>query len=628
MNDETQHAPRPTAAPADGATVPGHGAAPPPETIPEGSAGPFAFRPVAVPGYEILGELGRGGMGVVYKARQVKLNRVVALKMILSGGHADSRELRRFVAEGEAVASIRHPHVIQVYDVGEADGHPYMAMECLDGGSLVDRLRANGRMNPHAAAELVMKIAAGVQAAHDRGIVHRDLKPHNVLLDSPPPGAPPGAWGEPKVMDFGIAKRGASDLTQTGAIMGTPSYMAPEQARGESKAIGPAADVYSLGVMLYECLTGTVPFTGADAWSVIKQVIGDDPQPASRRAPGVPRDLDLICRKCLAKQPAERYATAAALADDLRRYLAGEAVVGARTGLWYATRKTAARWWRAAGALLVLVAVVLAAWLIPSPLNRVAAPPPPHRGEKKADPVYALLRQEVTNQAEAVRQSPPMPDRESPHPLVALPELPPVDDSRFRVLKDERIIDLRGWKPLDPENPADECSVTYFTRREMMKVAPTDELRIEGRTTGRRLVSRALRPNAETARAFAADKPGLVGGQAMKVRQLVLDVRNIPVHQDFTLRYRSTYWDSLQTAAERWVGVIGYEGSVKASMLLLFPAGRPFREYELRVAPTKQDAPVPYNGPVINVAADDKSWLYWEIANPKANYVYRVDWTW
>jgi serine/threonine protein kinase len=188
----------------------------------------------AVPGDELLGEHGRGGMGVVYKARQLKLNRVVALKMVLGARHADPRELIRFLAEAEAVAAVRHAHVIQVYDSGEADGRPYMAMECLEGGSLAQRLRERGRVAPRDAAELVAKVARGVQAAHDRGIVHRDLKPHNVLLDAPPAGSPPGAWGEPKVTDFGLAKRGASDLTQTGAIMGTPAYMAPEQAMGDT----------------------------------------------------------------------------------------------------------------------------------------------------------------------------------------------------------------------------------------------------------------------------------------------------------------------------------------------------------------------------------------------------------
>jgi serine/threonine protein kinase len=245
-----------------------------------------------------------------------------------------------------------------------------MAMECLEGGSLVSRLRNGGKLTPEAAAELLLKIARGVQAAHDRGIVHRDLKPHNVLLDAAPPGSLPGAWGEPKVTDFGLAKRGAgAELTQTGAVMGTPAYMAPEQARGETKNVGPLSDVYALGVILYECLTGTVPFTGSDAWSVIRQVVSEDPDPVTHRVPDVPRELDLICQKCLAKEPAERYASAGALADDLQRFLVGEAIRGPRTDTWYAAQKVVRRYWRPVAVLVVLLALVITAWLLPSPLG-------------------------------------------------------------------------------------------------------------------------------------------------------------------------------------------------------------------------------------------------------------------
>jgi serine/threonine protein kinase len=333
-------------------------------------AAAIAPHAVIVPGYEIIGELGRGGMGVVYKARHLKLNRIVALKMVLNAQHTDSRELGRFLLEAEAVAAIRHPYVIQVYDSGEVHGRPYMAMECLEGGSLISRVRSGGKMAPRHAAELLLKIARGVQAAHDRGIVHRDLKPHNVLLDTPPPGSAPGTWGEPKVTDFGLAKRGgASDLTQTGAVMGTPAYMAPEQARGETKNVGPLSDVYALGVILYECLTGTVPFAGEDAWSVIRQVISVEPEPVTRRVAGVPRDLDLICRKCLAKEPSERYSSAGALADDLQRFLLGEAIRGPRTDLWYATQRAVRRYWRPVAVVLLLLLLLVISWLLPSPLD-------------------------------------------------------------------------------------------------------------------------------------------------------------------------------------------------------------------------------------------------------------------
>ena len=205
------------------------------------SARPAASAPIpgAFPGYVIERELGRGGMGIVYLARQTQLNRLVALKVVRTD-RADEKELIRFLAEAEAVAAVRHPHVVQVFEYGDADGRPFLALEHLGGGSLTQRLRATGPMEATAAARLVGTLAEAVQAAHAQGIVHRDLKPGNVLFSDA---------GEPEVTDFGLAKIGSSDLTATQAVMGTPSYMAPEQARGDTKFVGPTADVYSLGVI-------------------------------------------------------------------------------------------------------------------------------------------------------------------------------------------------------------------------------------------------------------------------------------------------------------------------------------------------------------------------------------------
>ncbi|HEY1186293.1 MAG TPA: serine/threonine-protein kinase [Gemmata sp.] len=303
-------------APPDGATVARTGA-------PSGSR---AGEAPEVPGYELLGELGRGGMGVVYKARQVSLNRVVALKMLPGTSYAEHHERVRFLAEAELVAAVRHSHVVQVFDFGECAGRPYFAMEHLGGGSLVDLIRKAGRLAPRVAADLVQKIARGVGAAHDLGIVHRDIKPQNVLLDDE---------GAPKVTDFGLAKRGGrADLTQTGAVMGTPHYMAPEQASGRTKFVGPAADIYALGAILYECLTGRPPFTAEDTVQLLVKVVEDEPPAPHRLAPEVPRDLEAICLKCLRKEPHARYHTADDLADDLVRFLSGEAVGARSTGVF------------------------------------------------------------------------------------------------------------------------------------------------------------------------------------------------------------------------------------------------------------------------------------------------------
>lgn len=644
MNDETRVAPAnapPSVASAE--SSPGSSApADNNETLPQNLdriAALAEHSRADVPGYAILSELGRGGMGVVYKARQIKLNRVVALKMILAGGHADPASIARFVTEAEAVAAIRHPNVIQVFDSGEADGHPYMAMEYLEGGSLAQVLLKSGKLSPRLAVELVMKVARGVQAAHDRGIVHRDLKPHNVLLDTPE-SSPGGLQGEPKVMDFGLAKRDGADVTSTGVVLGTPAYMAPEQARGETRNVGRAADVYALGVILYECLSGSVPFQGRDPWSVILQVVQSVPEPVSRRAVGIPRELDLVCRKCLEKAPGDRYESAAALADDLQRFLNGETLRGLHTGFWFAARKTSRRWWRPVAAVSALIGLLLTAWLLPSPYETFFGKPKQGlqtEGPQEApmeDAVLALLRASVESEVAALRLDQPSPDRAATHPYERVATLPPTDYSRFRAFEDRRVIDLRGWKPLPADDPAAECSVVYSTRREMIKIAAADELRIETRTTGREVVNRAEEPNAQSARTYATDKPEFVGGQAMKVQHLVFDVANIPVHQQFTLRYSSTYWNSLQTNEDRWLRVIGYEGSVKSSILALFPADRPFRDYHLKFAPTRTNDPSQqedlqlYTGPRIAFASEDRTWLYWEIPAPRPHTVYRVEWTW
>jgi serine/threonine-protein kinase len=295
------------------------------DTRPVSPAAETSPHRAAVPGYELLGELGRGGMGVVYRARQVHANRDVALKMILSADHAAPSELVRFRTEAEAVARLQHPHIVAVFDVGEHAGRPYFSMELCPGGSLAGKL-TDTPMSADEAARVVLKVARGVAAAHAAGVVHRDLKPHNVLLT---------ADGDPKVADFGCAKvsgPGDKQLTATGAVIGTPSYMAPEQAGG-AKLVGPAADVYALGAILYECLTGRPPFRGPTPTDVLLQVLGEDPAPPRELNADVPRDLESVVMRCLEKDPVRRYPTAAELAADLERFTLGEPVTASRTGL-------------------------------------------------------------------------------------------------------------------------------------------------------------------------------------------------------------------------------------------------------------------------------------------------------
>ena len=324
--------------------VPGSTAALPDGTEPgatdpdatEGPGGPGPAQPSAagVPGYEILGVLGQGGMGVVYRARQIRLNRLVALKMI-RGGRAGDVQLERFRIETEAVAHLRHPNVVQIYDVGEAGGLPFCALELLEGGTLAQRLAGTPRP-AREAAELAAALARAVHAAHQAGIVHRDLKPSNVLFDRD---------GTPKVTDFGLAKRIEDDSghTATGQVLGTPSYMAPEQARGQNAAVGPPADVYALGAVLYEMLTGRPPHRGTTPMETVLMVIDREPVPPSRLQVRVPRDLETICLTSLRKEPARRYASAEALAEDLGRFLAGEPIRARPTPAWERGLKWARR---------------------------------------------------------------------------------------------------------------------------------------------------------------------------------------------------------------------------------------------------------------------------------------------
>jgi tetratricopeptide (TPR) repeat protein len=288
-----------------------------------------------VPGYEILGELGRGGMGVVYLARQLRLNRPCALKMILAGEHASKETGLRFLAEAETVARLRHPNIVQIYAIGDHDGRPFFELEYLDCGSLAERFNGTP-LPPRDAARLLEPLARAMDEAHRLGIVHRDLKPGNILL---------AADGVPKITDFGLAKskESGSGLTRSESILGTPSYMAPEQAEGRTKEAGPAADIYSLGAVFYEALTGRPPFRAPTVLQTLDLVKNTEPVPPARLVPGLARDAETICLKCLEKEPHRRYATAAALADDLARYVREEPIRARPVPFWEHAWKWARR---------------------------------------------------------------------------------------------------------------------------------------------------------------------------------------------------------------------------------------------------------------------------------------------
>jgi WD40 repeat protein/tRNA A-37 threonylcarbamoyl transferase component Bud32 len=295
-------------------------------------------------------------MGVVYKARQVRLNRPCALKMILAGPHAGVEAAARFLAEAEAVAKLQHPNIVQIFHTDEHDGYPYFEMEYVEGGSLAERLGGIPRP-PREAARLVETLARAMAEAHRQGVVHRDLKPGNILLTSD---------GTAKVADFGLAKllNVESGLTRTDSVLGSPSYMAPEQAEGKTKDVGPTADIYALGAILYELLTGRPPFRGATVLETLQQVKTAELVPPSRLVPGLPRDVETIALKCLQKDPGKRYESATALAEDLRRFQAGEPIVARpvgsveRTWRWCRRNPVLAGSLGATAAALVAVAVL------------------------------------------------------------------------------------------------------------------------------------------------------------------------------------------------------------------------------------------------------------------------------
>src|SRR5262245_10899746 len=457
-----------------------------------------------VPGYEVLGKVGQGGMGVVYKASQSALKRTVALKMIRTGPDAEADELARFRGEAEAVARLRHPHVVQIYEIGEWAGTPFISLEFMDGGSLAARLH-DAPLPPRAAAELVSRLAEATHEAHEAGVIHRDLKPANVLLT---------ADGTPKISDFGLAKRLDVDAghTPTGAVLGTPSYMAPEQAAGAPAA--PAADIYSLGAVLYECVTGVPPFRGTTLLETLAQVRWLDLVPPSRLQPKVPADLETVCLKCLQKKPERRYATARQLTQDLLRFLGGQPIIARPVGLWERMAKWAIR--RPAVAVLVgvlsFVPVFLAAVVVERSvqIGKVEHDRDVEHGSALAEherAVAALLRERDT----AYAQSLALADR----------EWAAGNPSRAAQLLDECPPDLRGWEwhclkrlrqrdPLQVQGPAsDVVGMTFSPDGKLLAGASRSEVKVWDAETGQ---ERLTLPNALGCVAFGPDGKELAAG--------------------------------------------------------------------------------------------------------------------
>jgi serine/threonine-protein kinase len=340
---------------------------------PSSADAPRPIRADHIGNYEILSRLGQGGMGEVYLARQKGLERLVALKLIRNAGTIHPELLSRFSMEAQALARFKHPNIVQVYEIGDDGGVPFISLEYIDGGSLSAKLRSGTRFDPRAAAEIIRVLAQAMATAHAAGILHRDIKPANILLNSE---------GQPKITDFGLAKwvNAGDGPTMTGAILGTPSYMAPEQAAGRTQDIGPQSDVYALGATLYELLTGEPPFRAENSVATVSLVVTAEPVPPRKRRPGLSAELEAICLKCLEKAPAHRYRTAEDLADDLGLWLRGDSTMARPLGpirrTWRRVKKR--RWAVGSAIMAVLLAVgAFAAARYLSPVPEQPALPDP-----------------------------------------------------------------------------------------------------------------------------------------------------------------------------------------------------------------------------------------------------------
>jgi serine/threonine protein kinase len=343
--------------------------------------------------YELLSEIARGGMGIVYRARQRNLNRIVALKMILSGAIAAPEDVKRFYTEAEAAASLEHPNIVPIYEIGEYEGQHFFSMALVDGKSLAEPLKG-GPLGAKEAAAIMAKVADAIDYAHSKGVIHRDIKPANILID---------AKGDPKITDFGLARidEGDSILTRTGLILGTPSFMPPEQASGKVRNIGAHSDVYSIGATLYCLMTGQAAFQGASPLETLNMVLNEPAKEPRSIVPSIPKDLQTICMKCLEKKPQDRYPSAGAVSKDLNRFLNGEPITArppnAIVKLRYWIKKHPKLISRTFGALAALLLIAMMGFWWQSEQVRMEAETVKAMAEKSRDD--ALMQRQIAEAA-------------------------------------------------------------------------------------------------------------------------------------------------------------------------------------------------------------------------------------
>jgi len=636
--------------------------------------------------YELLGEIARGGMGVVLKARDPDLGRDLAFKVVREEYAAHPQILQRFVEEAQIGGQLQHPGIVPIYDLGRlASGQPYFAMKLVKGRTLDDLLQE--RISP--ADERVryvhnfLQVCQTMAYAHSKGVIHRDLKPANVMV---------GAFGEVLVMDWGLAKvlpKGADDAaagcpapearptvihvpheneTASGSVMGTPAFMPPEQASGEIDKLDERADVFGLGAILCVILTGHPPFI--DRLPLLTHVVKMREQLAAAYArlddSGADAELVDLCKKCLSFDRDARPRNSSELVAAITGYITGvesraeqerlvraaaearadQAVHTQREAEGRALKERKLRKMQLAFtgcACCLVVSLILGMWWderredqMRQERHDAAVKHQRLVDEKEAEEGKRrqLLEdqrdrkerrhQEITRLAEALSRARPRLDRTSPHPVEAVDTPPPVDYSAFRILDDRRIVDLRDWDQ-------GKGAVTMTRRIRLMKISDADTLWFAGRTTGTSLIFRCVSPNPQTARLVVPREKERVDTQLMKASYLGVDVRDVPLNQEFEIQTVGTYWCSLQSPADWWFGVIGYRGGLRVSMLVLFPKHLPYTNDSrdaLRVARPGEETAVAFTGEKTIYESQDRTWFYWEIPEPQHNHVYKFYWTW
>lgn len=563
---------------------------------------------LTIAGYDIVGELGRGGMGVVYHALQRGLSRPVAIKTILDKERAGPTALVRFLSEAEVAATLKHPAIVQVYDLGGQDHHPFLIMEYLPGGSLADQLRSENPPTPRACVAWLITICGGIAEAHARSIVHRDLKPANILFTED---------GQPKVTDFGIAKRISSELTATLAQMGTPSYMAPEQAAGRAKFVGPPADVWSLGVILYECLTGERPFVGETIVDVIRQISDFDPPPPNTRNPNIDPDLNYIVMKCLRKSPADRYPSAAELAEDLDRWQRGEPLGSRRQELQYRLRRLVKRRGKSAALLVLgLGALVGAALLAPESWWSRLQPDVTRLNYRKT---------ETALRVKALLSRPPRPHWQDCVEPKYLDALPPPDLSPFQVLYSDRVVDMRSLTP-PKDSPGELGFVQVQIRQSVFKDTHAETYPLTFHTRSDNLFLNVVEPRAERSEIFAVSPSTAQNPSGEKVKRVHLNVKHIPDDGTFDCVVSATFKNAVFRQNNYWAEMDNY--CMHSSILILFPETHPFKTYQISSTKGWGGPSTPYKGESLHFADEQRQWIYCEISNPNPKMSYFVNWEW